>query len=325
MAAGSDPPPERIVMRSPLRPAAALALAAGLLVVPAAAQQGQPAAASDPVVARVNGAEIRRSEVAAEQQTLPQELRAVPLDAIFPHLLRRMIDSRLLVAEARRKGLQGTPEVQTRVAALERRVLEEALLSSEIAGKVSEEALRKRYETFVKANQGQVQIRARHILVATEGEAAAIIAELGKPGGDFAKLARERSKDSSAARGGDLGFFQREDMVKPFADAAFQLKPGETTKAPVQTRFGWHVIKVEERRSAPVPSFEEARETLGRDLSEEAATRLVESLRAGAKVEMLVPEDGPAPGAPGQPAEGAAPAQPPARTIQPLPAQPLRR
>jgi peptidyl-prolyl cis-trans isomerase C len=308
-------------MRSHRRPAAAFAIAAGLLTVPAAAQQGPPAGVSDPVVARVDGTEIRRSEVVAEQQTLPPELRAVPLETIFPHLLRRMIDSRLLVAEARRKGLQDGPEVRTRMAALERRVLEEALIGAEIAGKVSEDALRRRYETFVKANQGQVQVRARHILVESEAQAAAIIAELGRPGGDFARLARERSKDPSAARGGDLGFFQREDMVRPFADAAFQLKPGETTKAPVQTRFGWHVIKVEERRSAPVPSFEEARDALGRELSEEAATRLVETLRAAAKVEVLVPEEPPAAGAP---AEGAAPA-PPARTIQPLPAQPLRR
>jgi peptidyl-prolyl cis-trans isomerase C len=298
----------------------AVAVAAVLGAFPAAAQQPQP---DDPVVARVDGADIRRSEVVREQQSLPAEYRSMPFEAVFPHLLRRMIDSRLMVAEARRKGLQSSPEVVARMAMLEQRVLEQALINKELAEKVTEAEVRRRYDGFAKTSQGQEQVRARHILVESEPEATAVIAELRKSGTDFAKLARERSKDTAAAaRGGDLGFFAHGDMVKPFADAAFALKPGETTKTPVRTQFGWHVIKLEERRAAPVPSFEEVRDDLGREMSEEVATKLRESLRAAAKVEMLAPEGGAPPAAPSQ---TPASSDPPARSIRPLPAQPLGR
>jgi peptidyl-prolyl cis-trans isomerase C len=298
--------------------AAAVVLAAALGAGPAFAQQS---AADDPVVAKVNGAEIRRSEVVAEQQGLPAEYRSVPFETIFPHLLERMIDGRLRVAEARRRNLQSTPEVKARMASLEDRVLEQALISSEIESKVTDSELRRRYETFAKSNQGQEQVRARHILVETEAEAVAIIAELGKPGADFAKLAREKSKDTTAAqRGGDLGFFVKGDMVKPFADAAFALKRGETSKAPVQTQFGWHIIKLEERRAAPVPAFEDVRDELGRKMSEEVASKLLEGLRTTAKVEILAPEPAAAPATPAAPA-----GEPPARTIRPLPAPPIGR
>jgi peptidyl-prolyl cis-trans isomerase C len=309
-------------MRSLLARMAAIVVASIVGAVAAFSQQGSP---EDPVVARVNGAEIRRSEVIAEQQSLPAEYRSVPFEAIFPHLLRRMIDGRLRVAEARRLGLPSSPEVKARLAVLEERVLEQALLSKEIEDKVTEAELRRRYEGVAKAGKGQEQVRARHILVESEAEAVAIIADLGKPGADFAKLARDRSKDTAAAaRGGDLGFFLRGDMVKPFADAAFALKPGETTKAAVRTQFGWHIIKLEERRTAPVPAFEEVRDELGRELSEEITTKLIESLRAASKIEMLVPEGGIAdPGAPSRsPANSG---EPPARVIRALPAQPVGR
>jgi peptidyl-prolyl cis-trans isomerase C len=302
--------------------AAAIAVAVVFGVVPALAQQGSQ---EDPVVAKVNGTEIRRSEVVAEQQSLPAEYRSVPFEAIYPHLLRRMIDGRLRVEEARRRGLQSSPAVKARMAALEQRVLEQALVNKEIEDKVTEAELRRRYEGSVKAEKGAEQVRARHILVETEAEAVAVIADLGKPGADFAKVARDRSKDTTAAaRGGDLGFFSRKDMVKPFADAAFALKQGETTKKPVQTQFGWHVIKLEERRTAPVPPFEEVRDDLGREMSEEVATKLVESLRAAAKIEMVAPEGGTAaPGGPAQPPANSG--EPPARSIRPLPAPPVGR
>jgi len=309
-------------MRFVLARAVAVGLAAVLAALPAAAQQSSP---DDPVVAKVNGAEIRRSEVMAEQQSLPAEYRSVPFETIFPHLLRRMIDGRLRVAEARRRGLQSSPEVKARLAVLEQRVLEQTLVNKEIEEKVTEAELRRRYEGSVKADKGQEQVRARHILVETEAEAVAIIADLGKPGVDFAKLARDRSKDTTAAaRGGDLGFFVRSDMVKPFADAAFALKQGETTKTPVRTQFGWHIIKLEERRKAPVPAFDEVRDELGREMSEEVATKLVEGLRASAKIEMLVPEGGNSGAdAPAQPP--ASSGEPPARSIRPLPAPPVGR
>ena len=129
------------------------------------------------------------------------------------------------------------------------------------------------------------EVHARHILVATEDEAKALIAEI-KKGAAFDKLAKEKSTDkASGAEGGDLGWFKKTDMVKEFADAAFDLKKGELTETPVKTQFGYHVIKVEDRRKAPPPAFEEMADQLREEMAREAVTAQLDQLRSGAKIE----------------------------------------
>jgi peptidyl-prolyl cis-trans isomerase C len=127
-------------------------------------------------------------------------------------------------------------------------------------------------------------VHARHILVPTEAEAKSVIAELEK-GADFAALAKKYSKDPGAESGGDLGYFGHDDMVKEFADAAFALSPGQYTKTPVKTEFGWHVIKVEDRRAGKPPSFEEAREQLSREIAHGIIDGKLHDLRNAAKIE----------------------------------------
>ena len=136
-----------------------------------------------------------------------------------------------------------------------------ALCSREIGPLVTDEAVRARYERDLAGKPGEPEVHARHILVATEADADAIIAEL-KKGGDFAAIAKARSTDPGAAQGGDLGWFKQGDMLPEFSAVAFALQPGQITDNPVHTRYGWHVIKVEERRAAPPPSFEQARDEL---------------------------------------------------------------
>ena len=269
------------------------------LVVAAAApawgQQGQaPAGAPDPVVAKVNGAEIRQSEVAAARGRLPEQYRRLPLQVVFPHLLEQLVDTKLAFQAAERDKLGDTDAVKKRLAALREQVLAQAYLTGKVDALVTDEKLRAKYKAFVEAFPDEQQIRARHILVETEAEATTIIADLSN-GGDFEKLAKSKSKGPSGVRGGDLGYFGRKQMVKPFSDVAFGLKDGEVSPKPVKTQFGWHVIKVEARRKALPPSFEQKRAELAAQESEAAFRATQAELRKGAKIERVNP--GAVPGA----------------------------
>lgn len=300
---------------SPSRPAALLAvllLAASPPVASLAAAQVQAVnPASDPVVARVDGAAITLSEVEEAARGLPEQFRAMPPMVLFPLLIDQMINQRVLAAAARKANLQDSPEVRARVAQAEAEALQQAYLAREIAPLMTEESLRARYQRDIASQPADVQVRARHILLQTETDARSAITAL-QGGADFATLARERSRGPGAQDGGDLGFFKKEEMPEPFAEAAFALAPGQFTATPVRTQFGWHVIKTEERREDPRPTFEEAENDLRRTVIEEAATGIVDRLRAGATVQRFNIDGSPiAPQAPAL--QGAPPAAPPRR------------
>jgi peptidyl-prolyl cis-trans isomerase C len=273
-------------------PTAALAAAALLIAAgdhPAAWAQPQPAPPTPPpgetVVARVDGEAITLAEVAEAARELPEELRGAPPQILFPVLLDQMITQRAVVVAARRAGLDRDPAVAARIRRAEEQELQQALIRREVAGGVGEEALRRRYDQAVGSRPAEDEIRARHILVPSEAEARAALAEARRPGADFAEIARRRSTGPGAREGGDLGFFRRGDMVPEFAAAAFALQAGQISEAPVQSPFGWHVIKVEERRAAPPPAFEEVRDQLRQQLLEEQVNAAVERIRSAARVE----------------------------------------
>lgn len=256
--------------------------------------------ASDPVVARVDGQPIHLSDLAEATRTLPEELRRAPPQTLYPLLLDQMISQQAVLNAARRQGLDKDPQVQARIRRAEERELQQALLSREIAGAMSEEALRRRFEQAVASRPPEEEIRARHILVQTESAAREALAEVRRPGADFAEVARRRSSGPGAAEGGDLGFFKQGDMVPAFAEAAFRLQPGQISEAPVRSPFGWHVIRVEERRQAPPPAFEEVRDALRQQVLEEQVGAVVERLRNAAQVERFNLD-----GSPQQPPAGA--------------------
>lgn len=264
-------------------PALGLMLCAA--TVSAQAQQPQPLdAASDPVVAIVDGAAIRRSEVLQVQQTLPAQFQQMPIEILFPALIERMIDAKLIANAGRQENLDKSPEVKRRVAIFEERAIQEIYLNRRIEKATSQEALQARYEQFVKDNPAKEQVSARHILVATEAEAKSIIVQIGS-GADFAKLAVEKSIDPAGKQnGGDLGYFGREEMVPEFASAAFAMKIGEVSAAPVKTQFGWHVIRVDSRRQQQV-EFEEVREQLTAELQQETVNKVIATLREGRTIE----------------------------------------
>lgn len=247
--------------------------------------QGSQAQRPNPVVARVDGTELRRSDIEQALSQLPAELRAAPQQMLYPLVLDQLIAQQALVNAARAQGLDKEAEVQAAIRRAEEEQLQQALLRRAIAPALTPEALRARYDREIAGKPGEEEVHARHILTASEAEARAALEEVRRPGADFAEVARRRSTGPGTQQGGDLGFFKKSDMVPEFAEAAFALQPGQISQAPVRSPFGWHVIKVEERRTAPVPSFEESVEELRKAAFEEAVNAAVERTVAAAKVE----------------------------------------
>jgi peptidyl-prolyl cis-trans isomerase C len=277
------------MFRSPRGLAAALVLglAGGSALAASAAAQTAPAPApaADPVVATVNGQPIRLSDVRRQQASLPEQYRALPLHMIFPALLDQMVDRRLMVVEARKAEIQKTEDYKRRLAEFEERLAQDAWLTREVERRVTPDMIKARYEKKIKDRPPEDEVSARHILVASEDDAKKIIEELGK-GGDFAKIAKEKSTDkASGAQGGDLGWFKKGDMVKEFAEAAFALEKGKTTTAPVKTQFGFHVIRLEDRRKAGPPPIAELQDEIKGELTREVFSTMIEGLRKAAKIE----------------------------------------
>jgi peptidyl-prolyl cis-trans isomerase C len=309
-------PPPAATPAPPPKPATQAPAAQAPAAKPPAAVATPAPAPKDPVVATVNGVPVRLSELEVAQQSLPPQYRSMPLQAVFPALLDRIVDSKLVVQEGKKNKVTEDPAYKKRLAFVEEQVLQDYWIQREIAKKVTAEKLRQRYEERLKSIPAEEEVHARHILVATEDEAKALIAEI-KKGAAFDKLAKEKSTDkASGAEGGDLGWFKKSDMVKEFADAAFDLKKGDLTETPVKTQFGYHVIQVEDRRKAPPPAYEELAEQLRDEMAREAVTAQLDLLRSGAKIEKFnIDGSKPDPVAkPATPAKPPAPATPPAAT-----------
>lgn len=292
--------------------ARASVLALGLAAAPAALAQTPPAAAPaapasatvDPnkVVARVNGEPITEADlaVAAEDPALtlpgtdPAQKREI--------LIGYVTDLKLGARAAEAAKLADSPEFKRKVAYFRDKLLVDEYLDRETQKAITPDAARKLYDETAKAVKPEEEVRARHILVEEEDEAKKIAARV-KGGEDFAKVAGEVSKDpGSKTDGGELGFFAKDRMVEPFAEAAFKMKTGEISE-PVKTQFGWHVIQVEERRTKPAPTFDELKEQIDQYLARKAQQDVVLALRKGGKVERL---DTPAAAPGGAAAPGAA-------------------
>ncbi|MBT7730530.1 MAG: peptidylprolyl isomerase [Rhodospirillaceae bacterium] len=235
------------------------------------------------VVATVDGKPIFLSEILQMAQRLPDQYKQMSLEAVYPSLLSRAIDSKLVSLEGRRSGFSENPEVKKRLNQIEDQIISEIFLTKTIGSKVTKEALQNIYlKTKSEMTSGD-QVKARHILLDSEQKALQIIKKL-QDGEEFSKLASEHSTGPSAASGGDLGWFGEGQMVPEFSKAAFALNPGDIVTQPVKTQFGWHVIMVEDRKIAAPPSFEEAKEQLASDMSQKLLKQMIEELRSKAKI-----------------------------------------
>src|SRR3978361_1617668 len=217
---------------------------------------GLPVRAQDanPVLAKVNGAEIRASDVALAEEELGPSLAQMDPATKKENGLSFLIDRKTVSKEAEEKKIADRDDFKTRLAFARNRLLMDNLLAVEGKAATNDEAMKKVYEDAAKQTPGEQEVRARHILVETEAEAKTVEDEL-KKGADFAELAKKKSKDPGASDGGDLGFFTKDQMVPEFSAVAFTLEPGKVSD-PVKSQFGWHVIKVEEKRARQAPDFD---------------------------------------------------------------------
>ena len=246
---------------------------------------------SDPVIARANGVDIHASEIAYAEEEIGGNIANMPPEQKRDYLINYLADVVLLSQAADQQKLADRPDVKRRLAFDHNRLLMESLLQGVGRAAVSEEAERKVYDEAVKQMTNEQEVRARHILVPTEDEAKAILAEL-KKGADFATLAKEKSKDPGAAEGGDLGYFTKEQMVPEFAEVAFKLDKGQISD-PVKTQFGWHIIQVEDKRTKPTPTFEQVKAQIDNYIAHRAQSEMVEKLRSASNVERLDKPAGP--------------------------------
>lgn len=248
---------------------------------PAAPAAEMPAPAPDAVVATVGDEAITEADIAFAAEDLQQELSQMPPEERRAFLVTVLIDMKVMAKAAREQQMDQTETFKRRLEYLEERALRRAYFADKIAAGVTSEAVQAAYEQFVAGFQPQEEVHARHILVATKEDAEAIKAELaaGKP---FEDLAKEKSTDPSGAQnGGDLGFFSRGMMVKPFEDAAFALtEPGQISE-PVESQFGWHVIRLEEKRQSQPPSLEEVGPQLQQQVMFKAFEDSVGALKQG--------------------------------------------
>ncbi|WP_339747597.1 peptidylprolyl isomerase [uncultured Maricaulis sp.] len=284
--------------------------------------------ARDPVMARVDGTVIRRSDVereAASQVEGSETAPAAPGTDAFAAVLNDLIDQRLLAMEARRRGLDQSEEAQRRLALAQERILGNVLVETALADAVNEETIERIYQEQVQLIPLGEEVRARHILVDTREEAEAIKA-LVDAGGDFSALAVRMSLDpATRLQGGDLGYFSREGVLPAFGAVAFNTGEGETSE-PFQTEFGWHILQVVDRRREPPPSLETLRPNIVRFYTFDQLESLIDGLRQQAVIERiplpdaaltLAPASGDVTGAAGDPDGPAAqtgepPADPPA-------------
>lgn len=210
-------------------------------------------------------------------------------ESIRQNVLRGMVSERLIYQAALKEGFDKSEEVKKRLAGLEKQLIMQSFMESKAKSLVTDQQLKTAYAEKAGQLKNQEEVRARHILVNTEEEAKSLAKEL-KKGGDFEKLAKEKSLDKpSAAQGGDLGYFTQDKMVPEFADIAFKMKKGEVSE-PVKTNFGWHIVRLEDRRPIKIPSFEEMRDELQAEVSNKAVQDYVESLLKDANIAYYGPD-----------------------------------
>jgi len=240
------------------------------------------ALSAETVIATVGDYQLTLGELIAVRQALPQQYQSLPPEVLTEGLVTQLINQTVLSVRARQTGLDQRRDIALDLRNQRNSALADAFLRSEVESRIDSDALREAYEARYAEAEPVREVRAAHILVETEEKAQELKAALDD-GAAFADLAAEHNPDATAEKGGDLGWFGRGDMVPAFADAAFAMEPG-TLSAPVETPFGWHLIRLEAERTRPVPAFEEVREDLLKSLAEEAQKAILAEAREAAPI-----------------------------------------
>ncbi|MDA8225129.1 MAG: peptidylprolyl isomerase [Betaproteobacteria bacterium] len=254
-----------------------------------AAEDNKPASAAAPaqpagkIMAVVNGVPIPQEELNVLEQDRSAQGQPINDQAIAA-MRDSLINGEILAQQAQKKGIDKTSNFQMHLQLAKTQMLAQAFIADYVrANPVSEDAMKAEYNR-VKAMMGTKEYEVSHILVDNEAEARSIIAQLNKKA-KFSELAKKDSKDASASNGGQLGWIAPANLVKEFADAMVQLKKGEYTREPVHTKYGWHIIKVDDIRDLKFPAYDQVKNQLRTDLEQQEIRKLISDLRASAKIE----------------------------------------
>lgn len=249
-------------------------------------QDGEPIVIQpgNPVVAKVGDEEVTRVDVFNFIQTLPPQTRQLPIGQLFPVALNQVVNGRVIAKNTKGVRIDSDPLVKERVKAAKENIVRDVYVQRQVEKRVTEERLKAAYDQYVKNFPEIDEVKARHILVEDKAKAKELIAEI-QGGADFAELATANSTDGTAQNGGEIGYFAQADVVPEFADAAFALEVGAMTDKPVKTEFGYHVIKVEDKRKRPPASLEQAKPFLEGQLNQVALNELIAEWREKAKIE----------------------------------------
>tara|TARA_B100001996_G_scaffold373192_1_gene350410 strand:- start:746 stop:1615 length:870 start_codon:yes stop_codon:yes gene_type:complete len=239
-----------------------------------------------PIVAQVNNEPVSLETMIHAINDLPQEVQSQPFINYYEGLLERVIDIKLLAQEGKKLEIQNEPSVKAAIDFVTEKVLMQAFLSKFVQENITEDSLEKSYENFVSDKTSREEIKASHILLETKDDALEVI-NLLEQGKSFEELAKSKSTGPSGPSGGDLGWFKRGQMVPPFEKVAFLLDSQEITKEPIQTQFGWHVIKVFQKRIPDAPSFDSMKTTLIQDIERRVIAKKVQDLRLDASIEKM--------------------------------------
>ena len=239
-----------------------------------------------PIVANVNNEDISLETMIHAMNELPPEIQSQPFMSYYEDLLERVIDIKLFAQEGKKMKLDEEPSVRAAIDFVIEKVLMQAFLSKYVQENIKEENIKASYNNFIADETSREEIKASHILMDTESEAIDVINMLNN-GDDFAELAKNKSTGPSGPSGGDLGWFKRGQMVPPFEKAAFSLNKNEISQRPVQTQFGWHVIKIFDKRIPEAPSYENMKSKLIQDLERKIVSKKIQDLRNDALIEKL--------------------------------------
>ena len=239
-----------------------------------------------PIVAQVNNEQISLETLIHARNELPQEIQSQPFINYYEGLLERVIDIKLIAQEGRKNSIQDEASVKAAIEFVTEKVLMQAYLSKFIRENITEQKLKTSYENFVSTKSTREELKASHILLESKEDALEII-DILNAGEKFADIAKDKSIGPSGPSGGDLGWFKRGQMVASFEEAAFLLKVNEITQEPVQTQFGWHVIKLFDKRMPEAPSYNDMKETLIRDIERRVIAKKVQDLKLSSSIEKM--------------------------------------
>ena len=241
-------------------------------------------AKNNPVLAIINGENVKRQEVIDLVNIMPAQMRQVPMEQLFPMALEQLISNKIIDKRAAKAGLGNNKEIRDQLKLTKTQLIRAKFLEKSVNDRINDELLMAEYKKYVSSFPSVDEVKVAHILVDSEKTAKSLIKKLGK-GEDFAELAKGNSKDGSAAKGGELGFFTETEVVPEFAKAAFAMKVGEYSQKPVKTDFGYHIIRVDEKRVRPPAEFAKVKPFMEKELQRSILDKMIKEWRAGVEIE----------------------------------------